>query len=132
MDERRDVRVSDRERQVAADRLRAALDEGRLDLYEYDHRLTLAYRSLTYRDLDPLFADLPLVASPAPSEPAHRAAPSPSSGTGMPTALKVLWTVWAAVMAVNLTVWLLASLGNGGADYFWPAWLLVPGAALFG
>ena len=35
------MRVSDAERQVAADRLRAAMGEGRLDLLEYDNRLGL-------------------------------------------------------------------------------------------
>jgi len=29
-------------------------------------------------------------------------------------------------------VWLLVSVNNGEADYFWPMWLLVPGVALFG
>ena len=48
----------------------------------------------------------------------------------MPTALKVLWIIWASLVAINLTVWLLVSLGNGVADYFWPMWLLVPGAVL--
>ena len=31
----------------------------------------------------------------------------------------------------GLTVWMLVSVGNGEPDYFWPMWLLVPGAALF-
>jgi hypothetical protein len=48
----------------------------------------------------------------------------------MPTALKVLWIIWASVVAINLTVWLLVSLGNGEPEYFWPMWLLVPGAVL--
>jgi hypothetical protein len=33
------------------------------------------------------------------------------------------------VVAINLTVWLLVGLGNGPV-YFWPMWLLVPGAVL--
>jgi hypothetical protein len=52
-------RVSDSERQAAADRLRHAHDEGRLDLDEYDRRLGAAYGSVTYADLDRLFTDLP-------------------------------------------------------------------------
>jgi len=35
------------------------------------------------------------------------------------------------VVSINVTVWLLVSLGNGDLEYFWPMWLAVPGAALF-
>jgi uncharacterized protein DUF1707/uncharacterized protein DUF4234 len=59
MVEREQLRVSDSERQAAVDRLRAAHDEGRLDLDEYDRRLAGAYGSVTYADLDRLFTDLP-------------------------------------------------------------------------
>jgi len=59
MVEREQLRVSDSERQAAADRLRRAHDEGRLDLDEYDRRLGAAYGSVTYADLDRLFVDLP-------------------------------------------------------------------------
>jgi hypothetical protein len=137
MDERRpDLRVSDRDRQAAAERLRLALGEGRLDLLEYDDRLAKAYAAVTYGDLEPLFADLPpasamVAPQPAPSlvvQPPRRPVPSAAR---LPTALKVLWTIWVAVVSINLTVWLLVSLGNGDPDYFWPMWLLVPGAALF-
>jgi hypothetical protein len=129
------MRVSDRDRQAAADRLRVAHDEGRLDFAEYDERLASAYRAVHFADLEPLFADLPL--SSGVVEPAHRPsppAPRPPLAAHpavrhMPTALKVLWIVWASVVAINLTVWVLVSLGNGTV-YFWPMWLLVPGVAL--
>jgi hypothetical protein len=134
------MRVSDAERQAAADRLKAALGEGRLDLLEYDTRLALAYQAVTYRDLDRLFTDLPMHAAPAAVAPSPAAvAPAarvPTSAradvTGLATPLKVLWTIWSCVVLINLTVWLLVSLGNAELDYFWPMWLLVPGVALFG
>jgi hypothetical protein len=137
MDERRpDLRVADRDRQAAAERLRLALGEGRLDLLEYDDRLAKAYAAVTYGDLEPLFTDLPQTSAMAepvvPPTPNPRPAPRPvPSAARLPTALKVLWTIWVAVVAINLTVWVLVSVGNGEPDYFWPMWLLVPGAALF-
>jgi hypothetical protein len=137
MDERRpDLRVADRDRQAAAERLRLALGEGRLDLLEYDDRLAKAYAAVTYGDLEPLFTDLPAASAMAepvvPPTPNPRPAPRPvPSAARLPTALKVLWTIWVAVVAINLTVWVLVSVGNGEPDYFWPMWLLVPGAALF-
>jgi hypothetical protein len=127
-------RVSDRERQAAVDRLRVAHDEGRLDLLEYDDRVNAAYRAVTYADLDALFTDLPAPdgsALPPVSAAGHRATGRPGAAT-LPTVLRVLWVNWLAVVAISLTVWVLVSVGNGEPDYFWPAWLLVPGAALFG
>jgi hypothetical protein len=129
MNERRpELRVSDAERQAAVDRLRVAHDDGRLDLLEFDERMAAAYRAVTWADIDALFTDLP-----APGPPARRPAPAHTDrvAAGLPTALRALWVTWGAVVAVNLTVWLLVSAGNGGPDYFWPVWLLVPGAALF-
>jgi len=130
------MRVSDRDRQAAADRLRIAHDEGRLDFAEYDERLASAYRAVHFADLEPLFADLPAGSAVDPIRPAAAPAPRTASLVAhpavrhMPVALKVLWIVWASVVAINLTVWLLVSLGNGEPDYFWPMWLLVPGAGL--
>ena len=135
------MRVSDAERQVAAERLRDALAEGRLDFLEYDHRLAKAFEAVTYADLDTLFSDLPVSAkasSPAvaarPTPPAvARPVPAVRTGFGgLPPALKVLWTIWTLSVLINLTVWLLVSLGNGEPDYFWPMWLAVPGVALAG
>jgi Domain of unknown function (DUF1707) len=130
------MRVSDADRRAAGERLRLALSEGRLDFAEYDDRIARAYRAVTYGDLDDLFTDLPapVPARPAaaalPVHPAARPGAVPAARRGLPTALRVLWTIWASVVAVNLVVWLLVSIGNGVPDTFWPMWLLVPGAVL--
>jgi len=133
------MRVSDVERQAAAERLRAAMGEGRLDLLEYDNRIAAAYQAVTYADLDKLFVDLPAhaaapVVAPSPKPPVmSRPVPAVRTGfAGQPLALKILWTIWAGAVLINLTVWLLVSLGNGALDYFWPMWLAVPGVALGG
>jgi hypothetical protein len=134
------MRVSDVERQAAADRLRAAMGEGRLDLNEYDTRLGLAYQAVTYADLDRLFTDLPAhggapVVAPSPT-PVAASRPAPvvlrSGFAGLPLALKILWTIWVGAVLINLTVWLLVSLGNHDLEYFWPMWMAVPGVALTG
>jgi hypothetical protein len=123
--------------------LKVALEEGRLDFHEYDRRLGLAYGAVTYGDLDTLFRDLPVEAPPVAVRPAA-AAPIPVAASGphqdalatrfarLPLALKILWTIWATSMAINLTVWTLVGVGNGEITYFWPIWLLVPGVALAG
>ena len=58
------LRASDADRQQVADRLRTALDEGRLTLLEYDERLGAAYAALTYGELAKVTHDLPGRASP--------------------------------------------------------------------
>jgi hypothetical protein len=71
MGEERDfLRISDAERQAAAESLGAAFRDGRLDPAEYDSRLALAYGAVTYGDLDRLFSDLP-----RPALPPYRPAP---------------------------------------------------------
>jgi hypothetical protein len=143
MTEQRDLRASDSDRQAAAERLRAAHDEGRLDFAEYDHRLAQAYSSVTYADLDRLFADLPAeggaeVAHVPPARPlaqrsrGRKVPAEPAVVAGMPTALKVIWAIWASVVAINITVWLLVSIGGSDTAYFWPMWLAIPGVVLVG
>src|ERR687884_277266 len=69
--DRSHMRISDADRAAAAERLRIAVDEGRLDLIEYDARLRSAYAATTYGELEPITADLPPVAAaPAVKEPA--------------------------------------------------------------
>jgi hypothetical protein len=58
-DPSREIRVSDTDRQAAADRLRAAQTEGRLSVPEYDDRLGRLYQAVTYGDIANLFTDLP-------------------------------------------------------------------------
>jgi hypothetical protein len=131
-----ELRAGDADRQAAADRLRAAHDEGRLDLHEYDRRLADAYAAVTYGDLERLFTDLPVRPSAAPVHPVAarpaRAAGAPVARrpARLPLALTILWTVWASVVAINVTVWLLVSLAADESVHFWPMWLAVPGVVL--
>jgi hypothetical protein len=52
------------------------------------------------------------------------------SGTPGGTAMRVLATVWLSVVAVNVVVWLLVSLGNGDPAYPWFIWFAPSGAVL--
>ena len=121
------MRVSDAERQVAAERAaRTPCGEGRLDFVEYDDRLARAYRrsptptstscSPTCPGLREAVVRLPRW--PAPSRPAvSRPVPAVRSGfAGLPLALKILWAIWGSASLINLPVWLLVSLGNGELD----------------
>ncbi|AEF39991.1 DUF1707 SHOCT-like domain-containing protein [Hoyosella subflava] len=71
--DRRNLRASDKDREVAVKILNQAHSEGRITLSELDERLGAAYSAVTYTDLDVVVADLPVPALPG-------AAPAPSAG----------------------------------------------------
>jgi hypothetical protein len=124
------LRAADADRHKIADQIKAALDEGRLSLGEYDDRVRQAYAARTYAELLILVADLPKPGLSAAEVTARREAEARKAARKMPLALLVLWTVWGALMAVNLMVWFLVAVTVEGDVYPWPVWLLVPGAAL--
>ncbi|GAA3444581.1 DUF1707 SHOCT-like domain-containing protein [Planomonospora venezuelensis] len=117
----RDVRASDRDRDDAAERLRLAVEEGCLDFGEFDERVGRAYRSATRGELADLVADLP--------EERRRNPPSPSPA-GLPRWLKLVWTGWAVVFAVNVAVWAAVSVAEECPQDFWPTGMLPPALIL--
>jgi Domain of unknown function (DUF1707) len=124
------MRAADADRHKIAEQLKASLDEGRLSLGEYDERVRDAYAARTYAELLILVADLPTPGTSAAEVNAKRAAEVRREARKMPMALTVLWTIWGAVTAVNIVVWVLVAATADSDIYLWPVWLLVPGAAL--
>ena len=132
------MRASDTDRQEVVDRLRAGLEDGRLKMEEYVDRIGVAYQAVTYGDLAALQADLPAAGSmaqreAAPAAPAgHAVAARRGLLAELPTALKVLWTIWLTAVSINVVVWVLVSGTSGHLIYPWPLWVAGPfGAALF-
>lgn len=115
------MRASDADRTAVADRLRAALDEGRLSALEYDDRLGRAYAATTYGELAPLTRDLPdapAVASPVPAVPRPRG----------------MWLMpirnWLAGNVFFVALWAWGSIASHHLIVFWPAFfMLLTGAA---
>ena len=145
MDDRQRMRASDADRQEVIERLRTALDEGRLKMDEYLERMGLASEAVTYGDLAPLYADLPETGPVARREPAappsappaahppavsQAAAVSRRGFAGLPVPLKVLWTIWGAVVSINLVVWVLVSATTAQLIYPWPLWVAGPWGAV--
>jgi hypothetical protein len=138
MDDQQKMRASDRDRQQVVEQLRSALEDGRLTMEEYVDRMEVAYQAATYGDLAPLCADLP-ASSPVIARPQTAAAAAPPAVlsragylVGLPAVLKVLWTIWLAVVSINVVIWTLVSGTGGHLAYPWPVWVAGPyGAALF-
>ncbi len=137
MDERNRMRAADVDREATADRLRAALNEGRLDLNEYDERLRRAYGAKTYGELDELLTDLP------GSRPAETSLPAPRTAGKSPAVdrdqaaestrsvwLLGVWGPWLKVALILTAIWFVSQLGEGEFDDYWPIWVLGPWGAV--
>ena len=120
------LRVTDAERTLAQERLRRAVGDGQLELPEFDERCARTWAARTRGELAAVTADLPEPPPPPPPAPRHRV----FSETGGGTAMRVLTTIWACLLAVNLVAWVLASAAAQEVLYAWPVWLVPPGAAL--
>ncbi|WP_420330327.1 DUF1707 SHOCT-like domain-containing protein [Micromonospora endolithica] len=149
MDGRGEMRAADADRQAVADRLRVAVDEGRLDLHEYDERLQRAYAARTYADLTDLVADLPAPAA-GPTWGAERPAPAGAEASALAVAgaavpartadpsgrpvtarwLAEVWEPYLKVVGIVLAVWAVTSVLSGEALYFWPGWVAGPWGAV--
>jgi len=115
---RDEMRAADADRQTAADALRTALDEGRLDLHEYDDRLQQAYAAKTYGDLDRLLSDLPgSVPVRRPQAPAART----QHATG--EWLMRVWGSWLPAVSITTAIWVVSCIAAGELTYFWPIWV---------
>ncbi|MGN9906158.1 DUF1707 SHOCT-like domain-containing protein [Phytohabitans sp. LJ34] len=136
MDQRDRMRAADSDREAVVERLRTALNEGRLELHEFDERVVEAYRAKTYADLDRLLTDLPGVAPVSRSQLAPASAPAmptpvPAAPPGtVPRWLAALWGTWAAAVGINVVIWLLVSISNAELVYFWPIWVAGPWGAV--
>ena len=131
------VSESERDRTVKA--LTRHCGEGRITLDELEERIELAFAAQTNAELHELVRDLPkddLLAvtgvapspalqphpSPIPTTPArqhHRPASATKAGE---VALRVHATVFLAVMALLVAIYLLTDAGG----YFWPIWTAMP------
>lgn len=110
------IRVSDADREVVADRLRAAAAEGRLTLDEADERQALAYAARTAEDLEGLTTDLP--APPPEPEPRHELTSDARRRLGIHAA------VVAVIAALVLARWVVGVVAFGATPFFWPMWPL--------
>jgi hypothetical protein len=136
---RDEMRAADADRERVADALRQAMNEGRLDLHEYDERLQRTYAAKTYGDLDGLLHDLPTVVPAAHAQVvpfaggAVRATTTPDGTVVHPDAtrrwLVETWDDWAGAVGVTTMVWVVICLMSQEFQYFWPGWVAGPWGA---
>ena len=116
----RSMRAGDADRQRIVDQLKTALDEGRLDLSEYDERVQQAYAAKTYGDLDGLLADLPGTVPVEKSRVVPAGGGDPVRPAAAPSGRPPFHGM-AFVFLLCTVIWAVTGLG-----YYWPGWLLIP------
>jgi hypothetical protein len=127
---REQMRAADADRHQVAERLRAALDEGRLDLTEYDERLQGAYAAKTYGDLDRLLTDLPNAAPVVPSPPPAPPAVAGAQGGAAGAWLRHVWAPWIKTAVWLTVIWAAAFVFFADSLFYWPVWVLGPWGVL--
>ena len=129
MDEttRRQLRVSDADRDAVVTELGEHFQAGRLDAAELDDRTGRALRARVRSDLDEVLTDLP-------RKPLVSGGPRAAAGSRFPL---VPLLVPALVAAVLVGVTLTAGAAGGGwhhhwaaGIFWWPLWWLIPVMAL--
>ncbi|WP_433374390.1 DUF1707 SHOCT-like domain-containing protein [Actinoplanes sp. CA-142083] len=125
---REQMRAADADRQQVADQLRAALEEGRLDLAEFDERLRDAYAAKTYGDLDRLLTDLPNAAPVVPAPPQAASLEAIGQRDGLTRAwLGHVWGPWSKALAFFTLIWALGWIfSSEPVVFYWPVWILGP------
>jgi Domain of unknown function (DUF1707) len=115
------LRVSDAERDTVAAELAEHLKDGRLQLAEFDERISQAIGARTRGDLDGLLSDLPRLIPPQPPA-THR--------TRMPFPLVAI-PVFVAGMAVLGGVSHAAAASGHPVWAIWWLWWLIPFTIFF-
>lgn len=105
------IRVSDAEREAVVARLADAVHDGRLDLAEYDRRLTEVNAVSTLGELDRLHADLPRSAR----ERAQTELREWHDELGY----------FAGGAVIMTAIWGVTSLAHGEPEFYWPVFPIV-------
>ncbi|WP_035697157.1 DUF1707 SHOCT-like domain-containing protein [Glycomyces tenuis] len=129
-DDRGRLRISNADRDGAIEQLQKALDEGRIDLAEFDERSKTAYEAKTNAELDLIFADLPTAradgkavqrAETAAEDAEPVAAAEADEGLRFSGMMRAL--IWVACTTVP--IWLFVMIDTGETQGFWPLWPLI-------
>ncbi len=128
------IRASDRDRERTVGLLGDHFAAGRLDLAEFDSRVTAANAATTMGELAALGTDLPggVAGRPEAATP-NGPADTPPVRAPRPHLAPVhaAWAGWLTVGLVCIAIWVATSVAHGALLGFWPVWVIGPwGAAL--
>lgn len=124
------TRASDAERAEVADLLGRHLADGRLDLTEYNERLTRVYATPIREDLPLVLGDLPKLSKAGAAKLTKNSAAQRNPAARLPIWQRIEGGAWLAVSLLNLAIWAVISLATGEFVYPWPIWVIGPWGAV--
>ncbi|GGC53860.1 DUF1707 domain-containing protein [Hoyosella rhizosphaerae] len=116
--------TADREHVLAL--LGKHMNDGRIDIAEYDERTAHVYAAQAVDEVNRVLADLPPL-------DAHQHQPKitpPPRRRTTPLWLRAELQTWISVGAFCIALWLAISLASGGLTYPWPVWVIGPWGAV--
>jgi hypothetical protein len=123
---RRDVRVSDADREAVVESLRKHAGDGRLSLDELTGRIDEAYKAKTVGDLEVVQRDLPRAGYQRPTVTVVPTGPTVIRRRRRKRSPAWLAAYLAVINAAFVAIW----LAGGVHHYFWPAWTIMISAVL--
>ncbi|WP_335986005.1 DUF1707 SHOCT-like domain-containing protein [Glycomyces sp. MUSA5-2] len=118
----RTMRIGNPERGALTEILRAAVDQGYIDLDEYEKRVDVLLAAQTVGDAEAVLADLPAYQRILDSQEPEK--------LGTPDWIKWLWFGFSIPIGINVGVWAVVEALTDGPIYFWPIWVIVPMAVI--
>jgi hypothetical protein len=117
-----DMRAADVDRERVLDRLRQAHVEGRLDVEEFDERITATLAAKTYGQLAVITEDLPALPEPVAAAGAEVAEPEENEQAEFRQVVQA----WAGISVFSMVLWGIAGIATGGLIYPWFLWVAGP------
>lgn len=118
----RETRVGNAERASLTEILRSAVDQGYIDLDEYEKRVDVLMAAKTVGETEVVLADLPAY------QRVLKAQEDAFTPDKLPTPEWVKW-LWAGVsitIGIVTGVWAFVFFLTGSHQYFWPLWVVIP------
>ena len=107
-------RASDADRDIAAEVVNAAFQDGRLDTIEHGDRLAVVLQAKTLGELVPMLSDITISGRP----------PKPS--TPVARTRRVAVRSWVAGAVIFNVIWLATWVLSASAPYYyWPLWPMI-------
>ncbi|MFI9509999.1 DUF1707 domain-containing protein [Nocardia sp. NPDC052566] len=113
------TRASNAERDEVVRQLGRHMEDGRIDLAEYDQRVAQVYATPMREDLAAVLADLP-----------KERVSLVKSRPRVPIWQQIEGSAWLGVSVLVLAIWAAISIGAGAFTYFWPVWVIGPWGAV--
>jgi hypothetical protein len=117
-----EMRIGNAERSSLTEILRASVDQGYIDLDEYEKRVDILMAAKTVGETEGVLADLPSYQRVLRAqEDAHV-----PEKLDTPEWIKWLWAGVAIPIGITAGIWAFVYFLSGSHQYFWPVWVVIP------